>query len=545
MDGAAVSITYRNGRIVLGATRGDGIAGEDITANVRTLHNMPAEIPYKGELIIRGEVFMPKSAFERLNKERAAENQPPFANPRNAAAGSLKLLDSSLAAARGLEMYIYGVDSPTDYSSHTEDLAWCKSLGLPVNENNALCQTPEEVNARLDAIESLRFNLPYDIDGAVIKVNDYATREKLGSTGKFPRWAVAYKYAALQATTLLRDVSFQVGRTGVVTPVAELEPVLLSGSTISRASLHNEDEIARLNVMIGDTVFIEKGGEIIPKVVKSVLEKRPADAKAIVFPENCPECGTALVKPTGEVRWRCPNTLCPARLAAALKQFVSRNAMDIEGLGDSLVSALVSEGRLKGIADIFSLQKDEIAAREKMGERSATKLMAAIEKSKSRPFDRVLFALGLPQVGTSMAKILAAHFGTMDKLMAAEVADLVNIPDVGEKTAEMLTQAFQEDSLKALVTKLKEIGLQFEGEAPKAVAQTAITGKTFLITGTLSIPRKEMEDKIVALGGVMLSSVSKNLNYLIAGEKAGSKLDKANALGVKVLTEKDYEELVK
>ena len=544
MDGAAVSITYQNGFLALAATRGDGVAGEEITANIKTLGNLPVSIPEKGELIVRGEVFMPKSSFERLNRERAEEGLPLFANPRNAAAGSLKLLDSRLAKKRGLEMYVYGVGSITGKESHLEDLEVASALGLPVNGLNALCNNLNEVNARLDAIEQVRFTLPYDIDGAVIKVNEYITQKKLGTTGKFPRWAIAYKYAALQVTTLLKDVAFQVGRTGVVTPVAELEPVLLSGSTISRASLHNEDEIARLGVMIGDTVFIEKGGEIIPKVVKVVTEKRPSSARTITFPENCPECSTKLIKPTGEVRWRCINSRCKARLAAMLRQFVSRGAMDIEGLGESLINALVAEGRLTGFSDIYSLNKEEIAEREKMGERSAAKLMAAIEKSKGQSFARVLFAIGLPQVGTSMAKTLSARFGSMDKLMAAAKEELVAVEDVGEKTADILIDAFKNPDLLELIKELKTIGLRFDGGASAPQITTAISGKSFMITGTLSAPRKNFEDKITALGGILVGSVSKNLDYLLAGEKAGSKLGKANELKIKVLSEEEFEQLI-
>lgn len=544
MDGAAVSITYENGSLTLGATRGDGVTGEIITRNVKTIQSLPHKISHKDELIIRGEIFMPKNVFEKLNEGRGAEGKPLFANPRNAAAGSLKLLDSEETAKRGLDIRIYGIDSETGKQSHSEDMDYCKSMKLPVNELNRLCFNLEEVIQALDDIEKVRFTLPYEIDGAVIKVNEYEKRKELGSTGKFPRWAIAYKYAALQATTVLKGVAFQVGRTGSITPVAELEPVLLSGSTISRATLHNEDEIKRLGVMIGDTVFIEKGGEIIPKIVKVVEDKRPADAKEIIFPSSCPECGVEVIKPEGEVRWRCVNPDCKARVKAMLSQFVSRNAMDIDGMGDSIINDLVDEERLKKYADIYTLTKEELAKREKMGERSAQKLVAAIEKSRSQPFDRVLFAMGLPQVGTSTSKVLASHFGSMDKLTASSKEELISIPDVGDKTADMLIETFATERFKDMLASLKAIGLSMEADTPKEAAKSPITGKTFLITGTLSAPRKEVEDRIVSMGGKLLSAVSKNLDYLIAGEKAGSKLTKAQSLGVAVLSEDDFEKLI-
>jgi DNA ligase (NAD+) len=378
----------------------------------------------------------------------------------------------------------------------------------------------------------------------VIKVNSYSQRKVLGSTGKFPRWAVAYKYTALQATTVLRSVSFQVGRTGAITPVAELEPVLLSGSTISRATLHNEDELKRLGVMVGDTVFIEKGGEIIPKIVSVMLEKRPADAQQINFPEACPSCGGAVEKTEGEARWRCINPLCKDRLKAMLSHFVSRNAMDIDGMGDSIVSALVDEARLEKFADIYSLTTTELAKRDKMGSRSAQKLVAAIEASKARPFERVLFAIGLPQVGANTSKLLAANFPDIDTLMAAKRDELTAINDIGDKTADGLVQIFATAEFRQMVDELKAIGLTMIATKKAEPVSSPISGKSFLITGTLSVGRKEMEERIAGLGGRVASSVSKNLNYLIAGEKAGSKLTKAQSLGVQVLTEAEFEAMM-
>jgi DNA ligase (NAD+) len=539
MDGAAVSLTYNGGRLELALTRGDGITGEDITSNMQRVKTVPSKIDFTGELIVRGEVFMPKEAFEHLNSERSASAQPLFANPRNAAAGSLKLLDGDIFEKRSLEMMVYTVDTLTGSASHTEDLEFCGKLGFNINPLNKRCADADGVFKQIDAIEKVRFSLPYQIDGAVIKVNEYGQRKKLGSTGKFPRWAVAYKYPAEQISTLLKDVTFQVGRTGVVTPVAELAPVALSGTTISRATLHNEDEIRRLGVMIGDTVFIEKGGEIIPKVVKVIVERRPPDARPIVFPESCPECGGKLQRPEDEARYRCVNSLCKARVKGLIKQFVSRNAMDIDGFGDSLIDSLTDEGRLKSPADLYTLNVSELAERKKLGERSAAKLVLAIKNSLAQPFSRSLFSLGIPQVGVSMARVLAAEFGDMKTLMAAGRDRLVRVGDIGEKTAEMLTAAFKDPALLELIENLEKAGVNFKEERAPQI-QTSITGKSFLITGTLSRPRGDVEDEIRSKGGIVSSSVSKNLDYLIAGEKAGSKLAKAQSLGIKVISETEY-----
>ncbi|MDR2869407.1 MAG: NAD-dependent DNA ligase LigA, partial [Deferribacteraceae bacterium] len=544
MDGAAVSITYEDGKLTLAATRGDGVMGEEITHNVLTIKALPHQIAHNGTLVVRGEIFMPKDVFEKLNDARAKLGQPLFANPRNAAAGSMKLLDSAEAARRGLDMRVYDVASSTNLPSHSANLEYCGSLGLPINDLNRVCHNLDEILAALDAIEQLRFSLPYEIDGAVIKVNEYTKRSAMGSTGKFPRWAVAYKYAALQATTILKSVTFQVGHTGEITPVAELEPVQLSGSTISRATLHNEDQIARLGVMIGDTVFIEKGGEIIPKIVKVVLDARPTTAQAITFPAECPICGMPLSKPDGEARWCCNNPECAGRVKATLAKFASREAMDIDGMGPALIDALVDEGRISKFADIYSLQAAELAKRDKMGSRSAQKLVAAIEKSKSQPFSRVLYAMSLPRVGVNTSKLLSSNFKNIDQLMAATRTDLVSIADIGDKTATILLQTFATEAFQDMVASLREIGLNMAAaEAPQAV-ESAITGKSFLITGTLSVPRKTMEDRIESLGGKLLSSVSKNLNYLIVGENAGSKLTKAESIGVPVLSEDDFEKML-
>ncbi|MDE7169587.1 MAG: NAD-dependent DNA ligase LigA, partial [Mucispirillum sp.] len=408
MDGAAVSLTYDKGILKLAATRGDGKRGEDITANAAYIKNLPKTIDYKDKLIVRGEVFMPKSVFENLNSARGEAGLPLFANPRNAAAGSLKLLDSDEAAERGLEMFIYGAayKSGIMFRSHEEALNFCKSCGLPVNDIFFVCDSLNDVTAALDEIEKKRFSLPYDIDGAVIKADAAEVQEAAGWTSKFPRWAIAYKYPALQASTVLDDVIFQVGRTGAVTPVAVLKPVFLSGSTVSRASLHNEDEIKRLGIKIGDTVFIEKGGEIIPKVV-SVQEKlRPADARDIIFPDVCPICSEPLDVRSDDAKRRCVNSLCPALVQGSIIHFASRDALDIKGLGEKAVEELYNARLIKDFADIYALKSDDLKEREGWGETSADNLINAIEESKNKPFDKVLYALAIRHVGLPEAKLI-------------------------------------------------------------------------------------------------------------------------------------------
>lgn len=543
MDGAALSVTYDNGRLIQIVTRGDGKSGEDIT-NTAVINNLPKLIDYKGRLILRGEVIMPKEVFKNLNKSRGEQGLPLFANPRNAASGSLKLLDIKEASSRGLEMFVYGVAySDEEFTTHKQSLDFCKSHNIPVSEFLYVCSNIFEVEQALNKIEDMRFSLPYDIDGAVIKVNNKDYQDEAGWTAKFPRWAIAYKYKAQQVSTKLLDVIFQVGRTGAVTPVAVLEPVQISGSTVSRASLHNEDEVKRLNIMVGDTVFIEKGGEIIPKVVKVQEKLRPDDAKEIIFPENCPICNSKLEISDDDAKRRCKNPECPALIQGSIIHFASRDAMDIKGLGEKVVEELYNAHLINNYADIYELNADQLKMREGWGQVSADNLINAINDSKNIPFERVLFALGMRHVGAVAAKLIAEYFKSMDNLMDASFNDLEQVKGVGEETAKSILSSLNDKSMQEIISRLKSYGLQMEYIS--SVTGSSLQGSTFLITGTLDKPRKYYEDLIVQNGGTLLSGVSKNLNYLIAGEKAGSKLEKANKLGVKVISQNEFLDMIK
>lgn len=543
MDGAALSVTYDNGRLIQIVTRGDGKSGEDIT-NTAVINNLPKLIDYKGRLILRGEVIMPKEVFKNLNKSRGEQGLPLFANPRNAASGSLKLLDIKEASSRGLEMFVYGVAyCDEEFTTHKQSLDFCKSHNIPVSEFLYVCSNIFEVEQALNKIEDMRFSLPYDIDGAVIKVNNKDYQDEAGWTAKFPRWAIAYKYKAQQVSTKLLDVIFQVGRTGAVTPVAVLEPVQISGSTVSRASLHNEDEVKRLNIMVGDTVFIEKGGEIIPKVVKVQEKLRPDDAKEIIFPENCPICNSKLEISDDDAKRRCKNPECPALIQGSIIHFASRDAMDIKGLGEKVVEELYNAHLINNYADIYELNADQLKMREGWGQVSADNLINAINDSKNIPFERVLFALGMRHVGAVAAKLIAEYFKSMDNLMDASFNDLEQVKGVGEETAKSILSSLNDKSMQEIISRLKSYGLQMEYIS--SVTGSSLQGSTFLITGTLDKPRKYYEDLIVQNGGTLLSGVSKNLNYLIAGEKAGSKLEKANKLGVKVISQNEFLDMIK
>lgn len=543
MDGAALSVTYDNGKLEQVVTRGDGKSGEDITKTA-VIKNLPKEINYKGRLILRGEVIMPKEVFRQLNKVRGEIGQPLFANPRNAASGSLKLLDIKEAANRGLEMYIYGVAyCDEEFATHKQSLEFCKENNLPVSEFLYLCSGITEVEQALSEIENVRFSLPYDIDGAVIKVNNKEYQEEAGQTAKFPRWAIAYKYKAQQVSTKLLDVVFQVGRTGAVTPVAVLEPVQISGSTVSRASLHNEDEVKRLNIMIGDTVFIEKGGEIIPKVVSVQKKLRDSSAKEINFPTNCPICNSLLEINSDDAKRRCKNMECPALIQGSIIHFASRDAMDIKGFGEKVVEELYNARLINNYADIYELNVSQLENREGWGEVSAVNLINAINDSKNIPFERVLFAIGLRHVGAVAAKLIAEHFKSMDNLMNASFNDLEQVKGIGEETAKSVLSSLNDKNMQAIIARLKSYGLQMEYVS--SITGNSLNGNSFLITGTLDKPRKYYEDLITANGGTLLSGVSKNLNYLIAGEKAGSKLEKANKLGIKIISQDEFLEMIK
>jgi DNA ligase (NAD+) len=552
VDGVAVSLRYEKGRFVQGSTRGDGVRGDDISANLRTVRSIPlsfiAKDPSLRTLEARGEIYLPRKGFDRLNEEREREGEPLFANPRNAAAGSLKLLDPSLVANRPLDIFIYGVaESPGGrYRTHYETLMALKQAGLRVNPHVRRCRTLEEAVRYCNEWEAKRDSLDYDIDGIVLKVNRFDQQLKLGQTAKEPRWAVAYKFPAREAVTTLNNIVLRVGRTGAVTPTAELEPVNLSGTTVSRATLHNADEIQRKDIRIGDTVVIEKGGEIIPKVVRVVTEKRTGKEKPFRMPEACPTCGGKLRRDEEEVAWRCENVACPAQLKRTLEHFAGRGAMDIEGLGTVMVESLVDQGLVKDYGDLYSLKMKDLLALERMGEKSASNLLAGIEASKERPYERVLFALGIRHVGLTAARLLAERFPSLDELSRATPEEIDEIPGVGTTIAQSLADFLSRKSNLAVIAKLREAGVRMKAEKEGAGKPKKLAGKTFVLTGILQrYSREDASEKIIALGGRTSDSVSRKTDYLVVGADPGSKLKKAKTLGVKILSEEEFEVLIK
>lgn len=551
VDGVAVSLRYEKGRFVQGSTRGDGVRGDDISANLRTVRSIPLSLTTRDPLLktleARGEIYLPRKGFDRLNEEREREGEPLFANPRNAAAGSLKLLDPSLVAGRPLDIFIYGVaESPGGrYRTHYETLMALKEAGLRVNPHVRCCKTLEEAVRICNDWEARRDTLDYDIDGMVLKVNRFDQQAKLGQTAKEPRWAVAYKFPAREAVTKLSAIVLRVGRTGAVTPTAELEPVNLSGTTVSRATLHNADEIRRKDIRVGDTVVIEKGGEIIPKVVRVVTGKRTGKEKVFRMPEACPACGGKLRRDEEEVAWRCENVACPAQLKRTLEHFACRGAMDIEGLGTVMVEALVDAGLVKDYGDLYSLKMKDLLGLERMGEKSASNLLAGIEASKQRPYERVLFALGIRHVGLTAARLLTGRFPSLDELATAAPEAVDEIPGVGETIARSLADFFSRKSNLAVIAKLREAGVRMNAGGEGTRKPGKLSGKTFVLTGTLKrFSRDEAGDRIIALGGRTSDSVSKKTDYLVVGLEPGSKLKKAKALGVKVLGEDDFDALL-
>ena len=543
IDGFSIAVRYRDGRFERAVTRGDGLVGEDVTANVRTIGSIPKTLKEKAEVEVRGEVFMPRQAFRELNARREAEGQPTFANPRNSAAGSVRIKDAQITAGRALEAYFYSL-LPAARSQH-ETLERLRALGLPTNSSNRLCPTLEEVQEAIDAIEARRHEFPYEIDGAVVKLDSVALQEEAGATSKFPRWAIAYKFPAEQARTTVRGITVHVGRTGVLTPVADLAPVVLAGTTVRSAGLHNEEEVARKDVRVGDTVLIEKAGEIIPQVLRVILSERPADAVPFALPSACPVCGTAVVREEGEVASRCPNVLCPAKRREALLHFASRTGMDIQGLGEALVDQLIARGLVKDVADVYALDAQTLAGLERMGKKSAANLMAEIETSKSRPLHRVLYALGMRHVGERAARVLARRFGTMAALADAPLDVLVDVHEVGPKTAASVRSFFDAPEHRDLVRRLAEAAVGMEAEQATAVAGTALAGKTVVLTGSLpSMSREQAKSLIESHGGRVASSVSKKTDLVVAGEEAGGKLDKARELGVPVIGAEEFARLL-
>ncbi len=545
IDGVSLSLTYEKGILVLGATRGDGVRGDDITVNVKTIESIPLKLhgKFPDRLEVRAEAFISHEIFEKINKGKEKMGEELFANPRNACAGTLKQLDPKMVAARKLEAHVHGLavfEGGKAPETQSAAVALLKSFGLPVVENARLCADEDEVQKYIQKFQDVKNTLRYDVDGLVVKVDRFEYQRALRTTSKSPRWAIAYKYPAEQAETLLEDISIQVGRTGTLTPVAHLKPVRLSGTTVSRASLHNADEIERLDARIGDIVKVEKSGEIIPKVVEVLTEKRKKTLKKFEFPKKCPVCGGKAEKVEGMVAIRCVNLGCPAQLRGRIRHYAMRDAMDIEGLGDMWIAAFVDKGLIKDLADIYDMDREVIASMERMGEKSTDNLFKAIEDSKKRPLERLIFGLGILDVGERGAHILAQKFKHLEKLEEASLEDLQSIREIGPITAQSVYDFFREPGTRKILARLKKAGVRFDiVEAVKT--DTLFSGKTFVITGTLEkYERSEAEALIRGLGGHPSGSVSKKTDYVIVGEGAGSKETKARELGIKILDEKQF-----
>jgi DNA ligase (NAD+) len=545
LDGLSMAALYRDGQFAQAVTRGDGVVGEDVTENARTIRSLPLHVP--GDLRqfeVRGETVMNRKAFERLNAERDERGLSRFANPRNAAAGSLRVLEPQITASRRLEFYAYylQVNGKPACERHSDALDLLHKMGFKVNPKRKVCETVDELLAFCREWEARRDDLPYEIDGVVVKVDSVAQQARLGYTAKAPRWAIAYKYAARQALTTVEDISIQVGRTGAVTPVAHLKPVEVSGVTVSRATLHNEDEIARLELEIGDTVVIERSGDVIPKVVR--VHTKGSYRRPFRIPEKCPVCGGRIVREEGEAASRCINTNCPARLKESILHFASRGVMNIDGMGDALVDQLVDRGMLKSVADIYDLTVERLTELERMGKKSAGNVIRNIERSRQNPLPRVLSGLGIRFVGERTAVLLAEEFGSMEKIAEASADELQRAGEVGPKVAESVREFFREPRNRELVRRLREAGLQWEYQTKKRPGGP-LKGLTFVLTGTLKgLTREDAKSLIEAAGGKVSGSVSKKTSYVVAGEEAGSKLEKAKELGIKVIDEVGLLELI-
>jgi DNA ligase (NAD+) len=553
LDGMSLALLYEDGKLARGITRGDGMVGEDVTLNVRTVHSVPLSVPKErlkkagipADFEVRGELLMPLESFRRMNEEQETQGLKPFANPRNATAGTVRQLESKVTAGRRLDYFPYMLleNGRTYFDRHSKTLDALASAGFKVNPNRKLVHSMDEVWAFIQQWEAKRDSLPYEIDGIVVKVDRTALQDELGFTGKAPRWAIAYKYAARAGITKLEDIRVQVGRTGKLTPVAELAPVLIGGTTVRNATLHNMDEIERLGVKIGDWVQVERGGDVIPKVAKVIEDKdHPRGHETFKMPEKCPECGTKVVRTEGEVDYRCVNANCPAKLRETILHFASRGVMNIDGMGDVLVEQLTNRGLVKNVADIYQLTKDNLLSLERMGDKSAQNILDEIENSKRLPLERVIYGLGIRFVGERTAQFLAEYFGSMDALATAGVEELQSVNEVGPRIAESIVEFFSVAANRKLIERLGEAGLAFKGK--KKERGTRLAGKTFVLTGTLSkYTRDEAKKLIEDAGGKVTGSVSKKTDYVVAGADAGSKLDKAKELGVAVIDEKELERL--
>ncbi|MGO0122541.1 NAD-dependent DNA ligase LigA [Desulfothermobacter acidiphilus] len=547
IDGLAVSLLYRRGEFVQGATRGDGEVGEDVTPNLRTIRSIPLYLLQDApDLIeVRGEAFMSKEAFAKLNERREEAGEPPFANPRNAAAGSIRQLDPKVTAGRKLDFFAYAVAhyEGISFTTHWEVLEWLSRQGFRVNQHR-LFSTIEQVVEHIQGWQSRRFELPYAIDGMVVKVNSLDQQERLGSTMKSPRWAVAYKFPPEEAVTKLRRIEVSVGRTGVLTPVAVFDPVQIAGTTVSRATLHNEDMIRERDIRVGDYIVVHKAGDVIPEVVRSLPERRTGEEQVFHMPTHCPVCGAKTVREEGEVALRCPNISCPARLKESLYHFASRNAMDIRGLGKVLVEQLVDRGLVRSVADIYYLTEAQLLSLNRMGPKSVANLLREIEESKNRELHRLLFGLGIRHVGERAAKLLVERFGSLDRLAQATEEELTAIPEIGPKIAASVRNFFNEPRNLEVIERLRQAGLSLESRVP-AMGQGPLAGKTFVLTGALkSLTREEAKAIIERLGGRVASSVSQRTDYVVVGENPGSKYDRARELGVPLLDEEAFRQLL-
>ncbi len=551
-DGASMNLTYENGKLVRAVTRGDGVQGDEVTANVKTINTVPLQLKgdYPERFDIRGEIVLPIEGFLKMNEERIANEEEPYRNPRNTASGSLKLQDSSEVAKRPLECLLYSIKGNNlNVSTQFEGLEKARAWGFKVPKEAKLVNSIDEVLDYVNYWEEHRHNLPYEIDGVVVKVNSLFQQDELGYTAKAPRWAMAYKFKAEQVSTRLNEITYQVGRTGAITPVANLEPVQLAGTIVKRASLHNADQIEKLDIREGDAVFVEKGGEIIPKIIAVDLTKRPEDSKPTVYITHCPECQTELVRPEGEAKHYCPNyNGCPPQIVGRIQHYISRKAMDIEGLGGETVALLVKESLISNYADLYELTVEQVIPLERMAEKSAENLVKGIEASRQIPFERVLFALGIRYVGETVAKKLAKHYKSIDALMFTSVLDLVTVDEIGERIAESVVEFFSSEENKTIIERLKTYGVQLEISAEKLANQTdKLKGQTFVVSGVFeTISRNELKKLIEDNGGKVSSSISSKTSYVVAGDKMGpSKRTKAESLGISLLTEQEFLLLLK
>lgn len=550
-DGASINLTYENGKLIKAVTRGDGVQGDEVTANIKTIRSVPLQLQgdYPDKFDIRGEIILPIDGFHKMNEARLANGEEPYRNPRNTASGSLKLQDSAEVAKRPLECFLYSLKGNNlNISTQFEGLEKAREWGFKVPNEAKLVDSIDGILEYVNYWDVHRHDLPYEIDGVVIKVNNLNQQDELGFTSKAPRWAMAYKFKAEQVSTLLNEITYQVGRTGAITPVANLEPVELAGTTVKRASLHNADQIAKLDVRVGDTVFVEKGGEIIPKIIKVDESKRPKDSKPTQYITNCPECSTELIRKEGEAQHYCPNyNGCAPQIIGRIQHYISRKAMDIEGLGGETVALLVNEGLITNYADLYELTKEQVIPLERMAEKSAENLVNGIEASKQIPFERVLFALGIRYVGETVAKKLAKHYKTIDALMQASAEDLVSVDEIGERIAESVLEFFASEENKTIINRLKNYGLQLEISAEQLENQSdKLKGVTLVVSGVFeTISRNDLKKLIEDNGGKVGSSISSKTSYLVAGNKMGpSKREKADKLGISILSETEFLKMI-